>query len=279
MEPQQAPHPGRPDYTLPQFEGLVNLIIGNSGLTRDEAIEALNNQWDLQHPDDEQQQQQNHGNGEAERIPEAAGDAADNGKNPFAFDPDLMVSSSLQLRPLDYALKRLEAFKYVPLWYFTREGLAEAATMIRIADEVNEPLVIAREDEGMVTLKPVHAVGPFKNAKPDTTLLFNDLLFAKNVCLRCIEEAKWGNEVVDSYNWFFHRIENHELRQEGACGEKTLVRYAAHTRQDWHDKMAQKHGFNIATINENLVAKFARQLDSQDVQAGLSKVIPNLPRC
>ena len=43
--------------------------------------------------------------------------------------------------------------------------------------------------------------------------------------------------------------------------------------------MAQKRGFNIATINENLVAKFARQLDSQDIQAGLSKVIPNLPRC
>ena len=85
--------------------------------------------------------------------------------------------------------------------------------------------------------------------------------------------------MVDSYNWFFHRIENHELRQEGVRGEKTLVRYAAHTRQDWHDKMAQKRGFNIATINENLVAKFARQLDSQDIQAGLSKVIPNLPQC
>ena len=144
MEPQQAPHPGRPDYTLPQFEGLVNLIIGNSGLTRDEAIEALNNQWDLQHPNNEQQQQQNHGNGEAERIPEVAGNAADNGKNPFAFDSDLTVSSSLQLRPLDYTLKRLEAFKYVPLWYFTRKGLAEAATVIRIADEVNKPLAIAR---------------------------------------------------------------------------------------------------------------------------------------
>ena len=164
-------------------------------------------------------------------------------------------------------------FKYVHLWYFTREGLEEAASVVRIADEVNEPLTIAREDEGTVTLKLVHTVGPSKNVKPDNNLSFSDFLFAKNIFLRCIEDAKWGNDVVDSYNWFFHKLETHELRHESERGEKALVNYAAHVRQDWHDKMNQKCGFNIANINEELVAKFVRQLDSQEVRAGLEKVM------
>ncbi|KIM60179.1 hypothetical protein SCLCIDRAFT_52513, partial [Scleroderma citrinum Foug A] len=151
-----------------------------------------------------------------------------------------------------YALKRLETFKYVPLWYFTREGLAEAATVIRIADEKTEPLMITQEDEGSVTLKPAYIVGLSKNAKLNTLLSFTDFLFAKNVILHCIEEVKWGSTVVDSFNWFFHRLEVHNLRQEGKRGERTLIHYAAHVRQDWHDKMTQKCSYNIANINESL---------------------------
>ena len=144
MDPQQDPHPDRPDYAIPQFEGLINLIIRNSEMTRDEAIAVLNKQWELQHPVNRQQQQQNQGGAEDRGAPNADPNA-DNGKNPFTFDPDLTVSSSLQCRPLDYVLKQLETFKYVPLWYFTREGLAEAATVIRIADEKTEPLTIPKK--------------------------------------------------------------------------------------------------------------------------------------
>ncbi|KAL4065413.1 hypothetical protein J3A83DRAFT_470327 [Scleroderma citrinum] len=157
--------------------------------------------------------------------------------NPFLFNLDLSISSSLQCRPLNYALRCLEMFKYVPLWYFTREGLAEAASIIHIVDEKTEPLTIAQEDEGSVTLKPAHAVGLSKNARLDALLSFTDFLFVKNVFLHCIEEAKWGNVVVDLFNWFFHRLKVHNLQQEGKCSERALVHYTTHICQDWHDKI------------------------------------------
>ncbi|KAL4076157.1 hypothetical protein J3A83DRAFT_4370357 [Scleroderma citrinum] len=200
MDPQRGPHPDRPDYSLPQFEGLVNLVIRNTQMTRDEAIAVLNEQWELQHPNNEQPPQ------------------------PPPAEP----------RSADHLTTHSDAWKH--------------------SNEKTEPLTIAQEDEGSITLKPAHAVGPSKNARLNALLPFTDFLFAKNIFLCCIEEVKWGNVVVDSFNWFFHRLKVHDLQQE-----------------DWHDKMTQKCGYNIVNINENLLNKIAWQLDSKDVQTGLSK--------
>ncbi|KAH0832213.1 hypothetical protein J3R83DRAFT_13176 [Lanmaoa asiatica] len=42
---------------------------------------------------------------------------------PIIFDPDITVSTILTSHPANYAIRCIKTCKYVPLWYFTREGL------------------------------------------------------------------------------------------------------------------------------------------------------------
>ena len=68
--------------------------------------------------------------------PGQAGQAADNAAPPagvqsITFDLDAHIATTLTTRPADYAIKHLKACKHVPLWYFSREGLREAARVAR----------------------------------------------------------------------------------------------------------------------------------------------------
>ena len=73
------------------------------------------------------------------------------GAQPITFDLDARIATTLTARPADYAIKRLEARKHVPLWYFSREGLREAARAVRQSDE-NDTLAITKAEEGQVTV-------------------------------------------------------------------------------------------------------------------------------
>ncbi|KAL4063826.1 hypothetical protein J3A83DRAFT_4104204, partial [Scleroderma citrinum] len=85
-------------------------------------------------------------------------------------------------------------------------------------------------------------------------LSFLKYMFAKNHFMSVIENAKWRDEVVNAYNWFFHNLDNHQLHQKGDCRECTLVTYASQVHQDWHDRATWKEAYNIGLINEELLA-------------------------
>ncbi|KIN98929.1 hypothetical protein M404DRAFT_89825, partial [Pisolithus tinctorius Marx 270] len=127
---------------------------------------------------------------------------------PPTFDPDAIISSNLPTQPAEYAIKKIEAFKFVHMWYFTREGLREAAQTVRQLEE-NNTLVITQAGEGNVTLRSANSLTTSKNARPDHSLSFTNYMYAKNHFLMCIQNAGWGNLLVDAFNWFFHRIDNH----------------------------------------------------------------------
>ncbi|KIN93062.1 hypothetical protein M404DRAFT_91157, partial [Pisolithus tinctorius Marx 270] len=169
------------------------------------------------------------------------------------FNADAIVSSNLLMRPAEYALKKIEAFKFVHMWYFTREGLQEATQAVRQLEE-NDTLTITQANEGNVMLCSANSPMASKNAKPDHGLTFAEYMYAKNHFLMCIENAGWGNQLVNAFNWFFHRIDNHRLRDQGDCGERTLLHYASRVRQDWHDKATRNQAYNIRVINEDLLA-------------------------
>ncbi|KAG6329179.1 hypothetical protein ID866_9909 [Astraeus odoratus] len=69
----------------------------------------------------------------------------------LAFNPNRPVASALQKWPSEYAIKHLEAFKYVPPWYFTIEGLADAAKIMQ-QDHAKESLTLTQEAEGSLAL-------------------------------------------------------------------------------------------------------------------------------
>ncbi|KAI6156680.1 hypothetical protein BKA82DRAFT_106157, partial [Pisolithus tinctorius] len=179
------------------------------------------------------------------------------------FNTDAIVSTNLPTRPAEYALKKIEAFKFIHMWYFMREGLQEAAQTVRRLEE-NDTLAITQAGEGNVTLHTANSLTASKNAKPDHRLTFAEYMYAKNHFLTCIKNAGWGNKLVDAFNWFFHRLDNHHLRDWGDQGERMLLHYASKVQQDWHDKATWNQAYNIGIINEDLLADIRQDLDTKD---------------
>jgi hypothetical protein len=51
---------------------------------------------------------------------------------------------------------------------------------------------------------------------------------------------------------FFMNLEVHPYWLQ-AYGEQALMAYQAQVRREWHDRLKQNEGFNMATINEDLL--------------------------
>ena len=146
--------------------------------------------------------------------------------------------------------------KHVPMWYFSREGLHDAARSVRQADE-NDTLAVAKTDEGQVTMRSAASLVASKNAKLDHQLTYSKFMFTKNLFLTAIDNVKWSDDTVDSFNWFFHNLDSHPIREEGERGEKALLLYASRAQTDWHDKLTLHKAYNITTINEDLLTRIA----------------------
>ncbi|KAG9311340.1 hypothetical protein JVU11DRAFT_8442 [Chiua virens] len=97
------------------------------------------------------------------------------GMQPIMFDPDARIATTLTARPADYAIKHIEAHKHVPMWYFTREGLREAARTVRQTDE-NDTLAITKAEEGQVTVRSAGSLSASKNAKLDHQLSYSEFI-------------------------------------------------------------------------------------------------------
>ena len=256
------------------FQHLIQILQQNQEANIEQAIAALQEDWEAQ------QRERGDGNGEGaapqgqqqppngqdqgpvppptppqppqrQASPERPLVLAPKADNPLAFNPDKTVSSALSKCPSKYAIKRLEAFKYVPLWYFSLEGLADAARSLRQSDAKDSLMLTQVADMGLA-LHPTITVAAFKQARFDHNLTFSEFLFAKNNFMTSIEHAEWPAEVVNSFNWFFYNLDTHQLRQEGERGDRVLLHYASRVRAHWHDALPAEH-FNIATINESLV--------------------------
>jgi len=91
---------------------------------------------------------------------------------------------------------------------------------------MNKTLAITQAAEGNMTVRAANSLTASKNAKLDHFLTYVEYMFAKNHFLMAIENAKWGNEALDAFNWFFHNLDNHQLREEGDRGERALLHYA-----------------------------------------------------
>ncbi|KAG6372008.1 hypothetical protein JVT61DRAFT_8703 [Boletus reticuloceps] len=290
-----------PDFALPGFAALVELTMAAQQIDLDEAIVFLEQRWEQtglggvrpgpnrrgnnggsperdeepqrRQPDREvpQPNERDAPRGNQGQAEQPADPAQLAGMQTITFDPDARIATTLTARPSDYAIKRIEVRKHVPLWYFSREGLREAARVVRQSDE-NDTLAITKAEEGQVTVRSAGSLAASKNAKLDHQLTYSEFMYAKNLFLTSIDNAKWGDDTIDSFNWFFHNLDNHPMREEGDRGERALLFYASRARVDWHDKLTLRKAYNIATINEDLLAKIARELDSREVRANLEQV-------
>ena len=79
----------------------------------------------------------------------------------------------------------------------------------------NDTLAVSKLEEGQVMVHSAGSLTASKNAKLDHQLSYIEFMYAKNLFLTAIENVKWGDDVIDSFNWFFHNLDNHTMQEEG----------------------------------------------------------------
>ncbi|KAG6328620.1 hypothetical protein ID866_10469 [Astraeus odoratus] len=185
MEAQQG-------HEQPNFNRLLQILMRHLEYNPDQAVRAMQQDWEHQQRERGVQQQGENAGQQDRNAAQPDGDAAQQEGNPemLVFNLNQPVASALQKWPSEYAIKCLDAFKYVPLWYFTIEGLADVAKIMQ-QDDAKESLTLTQEAEGSLALRPTLSVTASKHARYDHNLSFTKFLYAKNMFLthisRCLQ--------------------------------------------------------------------------------------------
>ena len=74
-----------------------------------------------------------------------------------------------------------------------------------------------------------------------------------------MELCNWPPKHIDSFAIFYLHLEL-DLMCSCPNGEWVLLAYQAKVRRQWHDDIAHSQGFNIAQINQRLLATVAKEV-------------------
>src|SRR5271156_2424146 len=189
------------------------------------------------------------------------------------FDDATTVGNYIPPRPAQYALRRIEDFDYVELWYLTTEGCSDA-TQHQLTQH-DDAFGLAKVDN-MVTLKSFSSIRASKNVIPDAELSFRQMSMAKNAFIPLMAKYQWSEKAITAFAQLFTQLELHPLRQR-EFGERALITYQARVRREWHDQLKLGSAFNIGIINENLLQSTYKELLDQAQLLSLNEV--SLPVC
>ncbi|KAF8814327.1 hypothetical protein BYT27DRAFT_7082527 [Phlegmacium glaucopus] len=233
-----------PDHAGPHYDVLRNALVQN-GMTIKQAIQTINNSWTLNHNERVQRWDQQ------ERIePEK--------KKPKMkdFDDAAAVGNYIAPRPAQYALRWIEDFKYVELWYLTPEGCTNATQHQQTQND--DTFGLTKVDD-MVTLKSLSSLKASKNVIPDNELSFCQMSMAKNNLIQLMTKHQWSEKAINAFAQFFTQLELHPYRQR-EFGEWALIIYQARVRHKWHDQLRLGSAFNIRIINEDLLQSIYKEI-------------------
>ena len=277
-----------PDHAGPHYDGLRNTLTLN-GMTAEQAIQALDLSWNLNHDartqawDQQvaqdaaaleahrlQQQQEAEAQADQELMEQEAERAEAEKKKPKMkdFDEAATVGSFIGPRPAQYALRRIEEFEYVELWYLTPEGCADATQ--RQLTQNDDAFGLTKVDD-VVALRSVSSLKASKNVIPDAELSFCQMSMAKNAFIPLMTKYLWTEKSINAFAQLFTKLELHPFRQR-EFGERALITYQAWVRREWHDQLKSGSSFNIGVINEDLLHNIYRELLDKAQLLSLSEV-------
>ena len=276
-----------PDHAGPHYQALRDALVQN-GMPEDQALQALDNSWTLNHnarvvawdqqvADDAAAVQQQIPQQQALEDPvpqdlpdpeEVRDDAEKKKPKMKDFDSDTVVGNYIAPRPAQYALRCIEDFDYVELWYLTTEGCSDA-TQHQLTQH-DDAFGLAKVDD-MVTLKSFSSIRASKNVVPDAELSFRQMSMAKNAFIPLMAKYQWSEKAITAFAQLFTQLELHPLRQR-EFGEKALITYQAKVRREWHDQLKLGTAFNIGVINESLLQNIYRELLDQAQLLSLNEV-------
>ena len=281
-----------PDHAGPHYEALRNALTQNE-ITAEQAVQALNNSWTLNHEarvlawdqqvaadaaaaleQQEQQQQLQQQQDQAPLDPPQPGDERAEGEKKKLkmkdFDDAASVGNYIAPRPAQYALRRIEDFEYVELWYFTPEGCTDA-TQLQLTQH-DDTFGLTKVDD-MVTLKSISSLKASKNVVPDAELSFRQVSMAKNALIPLMTKYQWSAKAINAFAQLFTQLELHHYRQR-EFGERALITYQARVRREWHDQLKMGSAFNIGILNEDLLQSIYKELLDKAQIRSLNEVGP-----
>lgn len=165
-----------------------------------------------------------------------------------AFTTNKLVGTLASRRPPKYALHKLEQFKYVELYYFTKEACLEAE---RTDQTVAKDAFTFTADEGQMVMKPAAAHRPFKNVIQDENLGWDQMIRAKDHMLTAMEQADWPHQHTLALGLFFLELARHPMHDQES-GKPALLIYQARVRRRWMDDLkgpGDDEVFDISAID------------------------------
>ncbi|KAF8797793.1 hypothetical protein BYT27DRAFT_7124586 [Phlegmacium glaucopus] len=264
-----------PDHAGPHYNVLRNALIQN-GMNAEQAIQALDvswvqnhdervQRWDQQVINDANAVQEAQGQQQHEELPavqdppEREDDRAEPEKKKLKmkdFDDSSTVGNYIAPRPAQYALKKIEDFEFVELWYLTPEGCSDA---MQLQLTQNDDTFGLAKIDNMVALKSVSSLKALKNVIPDNELSFRQMSMAKNAFIPLMTKYQWSEKAINAFAQFFTQLELHPYRQRD-FGEQALIIYQAQVRHEWHDQLKLGSAFNIGIINEDLLQSIYKEI-------------------
>ena len=282
-----------PDHAGPHYDVLRNTLTQN-GMNPEQAVQALNDSWNLNHAARVQawdlqvaedaaaleaqrqlQQQEAEAQAAQEQLLREAEKAEAEKKKPKMrdFDDTTTVGNYIAPRPAQYALRRIEEFEYVELWYLTPEGCADATQ--RQLTQHDDTFGLTKVDD-IVTLKSVSSLKASKNVIPDAELSFRQMSMAKNAFIPLMTKYQWSAKAITAFAQLFTQLELHPFRQR-EFGERALITYQARVRREWHDQLKLGMAFNVGIINEDLLHGIYKELLDKAQILSLSEVSSFIP--
>ncbi|KAI0075048.1 hypothetical protein K474DRAFT_1709374, partial [Panus rudis PR-1116 ss-1] len=151
-----------------------------------------------------------------------------------------------------FATKKIDAVKWVELYYFTARARAAAASSLKAS--ADEAIVLNNKGEGKpVTVKSSAAAEPLKWVVKDRDLSWEELNEAAITFLEEIIRHKWPVDYVQAHHDFFQKIRIHEYR-ERPLGKSALALYQDKARRDFHRRVdAGDSPPDLAIINRALL--------------------------
>ncbi|KAE9395166.1 hypothetical protein BT96DRAFT_1044961 [Gymnopus androsaceus JB14] len=175
---------------------------------------------------------------------------------PPPMDQKASVPTNPQASPLPFALEKMQKYDYVELWYFGMEGCEEARLNSFVDSTTGYSFSAIGEDAATVALRPLSTLTKLSKAIPDDLLSFTQLSIAKTLYVQTMTELGWPADYCRAWAHFYTILENHRFGCYEPHGEQVLVKYHAQVKRDWHRLiLAKKAVFNVAIINEELIAR------------------------
>ncbi|KAJ7166129.1 hypothetical protein C8R46DRAFT_997229 [Mycena filopes] len=255
-----------PDFASTNFDSIRLAIIGTGSLVPDTLRAAWQTTTDAQKVLWDHQVQQDRDAADAVRqVEEAAAEqlrlAAEKEKEAEKkemlkkapkladFDENKGVGDHIRTRPSPFAVKKLDEFLYIELYYFTPEGCADAADQQRSVAE--DGFALAHTDDALA-LRPISSFRASRNVIKDSDLTWRQMEMGANGLLEQMTRSGWTDKHTRSVATFFYNLSRHPFR-EIKHGEAILLIYQASARRDWHDALRKGEGYNIALFNDNLL--------------------------